>query len=144
MEIREMTREDLPQVAQLYYGFWGKTSDLAKMEGSFARIKEQDSHILLVAQEGEYLIGTVMGVVCQEIYGDCRPFLVLENMIVSSHARQKGVGKKLVEELEHRAQERGCTQILVQTEKKRLDAVAFYNSLGYDPEPMQGYKKKLQ
>jgi len=37
---------------------------------------------LLSAVENSLLIGSAMGVICGELYGDCRPFLVLENMIV--------------------------------------------------------------
>ena len=143
MEIRQMTQDDLPQVAKLYQGFWGEKSNISKMKASFARIIERQSHILLVAEEAGECLGTVMGVVCEEIYGECQPFCVLENMIVDSDRRGKGVGRRLVEGLEAEAKGRGCTQILVQTEKSRPDAVAFYNALGYDPTPMQGYKKKL-
>lgn len=41
-----------------------------------------------------------MGVICEELYGDCRPFLVLENMIIDKSYRKKGIGKALISELE--------------------------------------------
>ncbi len=148
MIIRTIEKVDLPQVADLYQGFWGEKSDIARMEDALEKMNLHHSHIILVAQEddakpGDKLLGTVMGVICPDIYGDCRPFLVLENMIVRREARQRGVGRQLVHTLEAEARERGCTQILLLTEKGRHDAVEFYNSLGYDPHPMQGYKKKL-
>ncbi len=47
-------------------------------------------HILLAAEDGGRLVGSVMGVVCEELYGDGRPFLVVENLIVDKEQRRKG------------------------------------------------------
>lgn len=47
-------------------------------------------HILLAAEDGGRLVGSVMGVVCEELYGDGRPFLVVENLIVDKGQRRKG------------------------------------------------------
>lgn len=67
------------------------------------------------------LVGSVMGVTCEELYGSCKPFLVLENMIVDRKYRNKGVGKALISEIEKIAAE----------------------TLGYSPNTHKGFKKKL-
>jgi ribosomal protein S18 acetylase RimI-like enzyme len=72
-----------------------------------------------------------MGVICEELYGDCKPFLVLENMIVDETYRNQGVGKALVSELEKIATKRNCTQVILVTESNRIDACKFYESAGY-------------
>ena len=62
-------------------------------------------HILLAAEDGGRLVGSVMGVVCEELYGDGRPFLVVENLIVDKEQRRKGAGRML-RELEKAAEAR--------------------------------------
>jgi GNAT superfamily N-acetyltransferase len=84
-----------------------------------------------------------MGIICEELYGSCDSFLVLENMIVDKTVRNKGVGKALIKELERIAKEINCTQILLITENDRIDAIKFYESAGYNPTTHRGFKKKI-
>jgi ribosomal protein S18 acetylase RimI-like enzyme len=143
MVIRDMQKQDLAQLAALYEQFWGEKSDAEAMARQLDRLSTRDSHILLAAEGDGRLLGSVMGVICEELYGDCRPFLVLENMIVDRNLRRAGIGRALMAELERRAKARGCTQVILVTEKDRQDACAFYESAGFAPDKNAGYKKKL-
>ena len=80
MEIRNMIRTDIPQLAILYQQFWNEHSDLLRMQNQFDKLSKDERYILLSAVMDNKLVGSVMGVVCQELYGNCKPFLVLENM----------------------------------------------------------------
>jgi len=144
MEIRALTVEDMESLAQLYYQFWNEACDVPKMKASFHAMQGDGAYLLLGAQDGDQLVGSVMGVVCRELYGDCAPFLVLENMIVDKQYRNRGVGKLLFGELEARARLRGCAQIILVTESGRKDAHRFYESMGFHPTANKGYKKKLE
>ena len=128
-----MNENDLPQLAELYRRFWNEESDLEAMKKQFRNVSGKDTHILLCAADDDRLLGSVMGVVCEELYGDCRPFLVIENMIVHENARRKGVAAALLHELELRAKERSCTQMILVTESDRNDACGFYESNGFTP-----------
>ncbi|MBC2581667.1 GNAT family N-acetyltransferase [Clostridium sp. DJ247] len=143
MIIRKMIIEDIPELAMLYMQFWNENSCIEKMQKQFRKMQHSDTHILLSAVEESRLIGSVMGIVCEELYGDCRPFLVIENMIVDKNCRKKGIGKALFLEVERIANERNCTQIILVTETDRLDACSFYESVGFKPTANKGYKKKL-
>ncbi|HEY8909393.1 MAG TPA: GNAT family N-acetyltransferase [Desulfosporosinus sp.] len=143
MIVREMIKEDIPQLAQLYTQFWGEESCIDTMYIKFNKFQENGSHILLSAVEDNHLIGSVMGVICEELYGNCKSFLVLENMIVDKVQRNRGIGKALISELERRAAEK-CDQIILVTETSRIDAYRFYESVGYKPEIHKGFKKKLK
>ncbi len=143
MIVRSVEARDLPQLAELYEQFWGEKSNPEKMAGQLEKLEGRDTHILLAAVEGSKLLGSVMGIVCEELYGDCSPFLVVENMIVDKACRRAGVGHALLTELEKRAKIRGCTQMILVTEKSRLDACGFYESAGFEPDKHTGYKKKL-
>ncbi|HPR79490.1 MAG TPA: GNAT family N-acetyltransferase, partial [Candidatus Limiplasma sp.] len=109
MIVRSVEACDLPQLAALYEQFWGEPSYPEKMASQLENLERKGSHIVLCAAEGDQLLGSVMGVVCEELYGDCRPFLVAENMIVDRDCRRGGVGRALLAELENHARQRGCT-----------------------------------
>lgn len=77
------------------------------------------------------------------MYGDCKSFLVLENMIVDKEYRHRGIGTALISEIERRAAEK-CNQIILVTDTNRIDACKFYESVVYKPETHKGFKKKLK
>ena len=144
MVVRDMAPGDMHSLAKLYAHFWGEQSDIEKMREKFAQLCENDAYILLCAAEQDQLVGTVMGVVCEELYGDCQPFLLLENMVVDGTKRKKGIGRALYTELERRARGKGCSQVILVTETYREDACAFYESLGFHPTANKGFKKKFE
>lgn len=143
MIIRKMHEEDIPGLAILYKQFWDEDSCVEKMQKQFKKLEHNDTHIILSAVMRGHVIGSVMGIVCEDIYGDCRPFLVLENMIVEKSFRNQGVGNALFAELEKLAKAQNCTQIILVTEADRTEACNFYESMGFDPVINKGYKKKL-
>ena len=140
--IRQLEKRDLSRLANLYYQFWGDHSDVAEMENQFDMMQTENTHIILVCEINNTIVGSVMGVVCRELYGDCRPFMVVENMIVDKAHRRNGIGRQLLCALETAAKERHCTQMILVTEKDRADACAFYEAYGFSKNTT-GYKKKV-
>jgi len=143
MTIRDLQIEDIESLSKLYYLFWNEDSDKQKMKDKFNQLKDNGSYIFLCAEENSTLIGSLMGIICEELYGDCKPFLVVENMVVDSAYRKKGIGKALFVEVEKRAKSNGCTQIILVTEAERNGACGFYESIGFHPTANEGYKKKI-
>jgi GNAT superfamily N-acetyltransferase len=143
MIIRDMIADDIPQLEKLYRQFWGEESYIETMKKQFDKLHKNDTYIFLNALEKNYLIGSVMGVVCEELYGNCKPFLVVENMIVDKNHRNKGVGKALLSKIENIAAMRNCSQVIFVTERNRDDALKFYESAGYCSQSHVGFKKKL-
>jgi len=142
MFIRRMELEDMNQLSILYQQFWNELSDVNKMQEQFVKMKNSETYILLSAVEDNKLIGSVMGIICEELYGECKPFLLVENMIVDKNNRRKGTGKALLTELEKLAKEKNCTQMILVTESDRSDACGFYETYGFQMNN-KGYKKKL-
>lgn len=143
--IRDLLRTDLPDLAELNKLFWDEEheSNLEKMYALFDRLNADPSYILLgYFSPDNKLVGVVMGIVCQELYGECQPFLLFENMVVDTRVRRMGIGKQLFLEVEKRAVLSGCRQIILVTEKSRASARAFYESVGFSKEHA-GYKKKI-
>ncbi|WP_424244719.1 putative N-acetyltransferase YhbS [Elusimicrobium posterum] len=143
MIIRNLTAQDMQQLSFLYRTYWQEDSNIEKMTEVFEKIKDSPAYILLAAEENGELLGSVMGIVCQELYGECKPFLVVENLAVSPNARKKGVGKALMAEIEKKAKEQNCKQIILVTESDRQDAISFYPKIGFHPTANKGFKKKI-
>lgn len=143
MEIERLTEGDLPRLAELYKQFWGEDSSLDKMRATFQKLSNNPNYVFLVAKSNRRVVGSVMGIVCEELYGECRPFMVVEDVIVDKEQRRKGIGASLMHELETIAADRVCGYIIFVTEKERIDAHRFYESLGYKPDAYKGFKKRL-
>ncbi len=144
MIVRDMEKDDIPQLAQLYNQFWDEeTSQVEGMYRKLDKLQGNGTYILLSAVKDNRLVGTVMGVICEELYGECKAFLVLENLIVDKAYRNQGVGKALVAELERRVAGK-CTQVILVTEADRDDALKFYESVGYKSDTHRGFKKELK
>lgn len=143
MEIAELSERDLESLAGLYKQFWGEDSSLEKMRATFRRLSNNQNYIFLGAKQDDCLAGSVMGIVCEELYGECRPFMVVEDFIVDTDHRRKGVGSQLMHELERRAVDHDCAYIIFVTEQDRTTAHQFYQSLGYSLDKYKGFKKRL-
>jgi len=143
MKITRLTEYDLSDLAKLFRQFWGEKSSLEKMRLTFSKVATNPAYILLAAKQNDRLIGFVMGVICEELYGDCKPFMVVEDLIVDKNHRRSGAGSALMGELEKYAIDHDCCQIIFVTETDRTEAHRFYKALGYEFEPYKGFKKRM-
>ncbi|MBS3999682.1 MAG: GNAT family N-acetyltransferase [Desulfobulbaceae bacterium] len=142
--IRKLKEEDLVEVAKLYTLFWGDKMNLYKMKEKFLQISQDDKYIFLVAEKDQNIVGTIQGIICEELYGECFPFLVMENFVVDENHQGNGIGRKLLYELERIGMQKNCSQIVFITESDRKDTVKFYEKVGFDSISHKGFKKKLK
>jgi ribosomal protein S18 acetylase RimI-like enzyme len=142
--IGRLAAQDLPALAALYRAFRGEESSLPRMRSVFRRLESDPSYIFLAARETGRLVGTLLGIVCEELYGDCRPFVVVEDLIVDPDRRRRGVGASLIAEIEQLARHRGCSYIMFVTDSDRAEARSFYQSQGYVSGAYAGFKKYLE
>lgn len=144
MIVESVQLSDLKSLSELYEELNGITTDINKMRDNLEWILlNPDYYLMCVKNEINQLIGSALGIVCHDIVGECRPFMVLENMIVSKKYRKLGVGKKLVQQVEQIARNRNCYYIMLVSLLKRKEAHKFYQSLGYSLDVVQGFKKYL-
>ena len=144
VKIRKLLQGDLQALARLYMQFWDEESSPDRMRARYEELSTNPKYMILCATIDEVVVGSIMGIVCDELYGECRPFLVMENLIVAAEYRRKGIGQALLRELEKQAREWKCSQILFITEADRKDAVSFYEAAGYSARKHIGFKKSLE
>jgi GNAT superfamily N-acetyltransferase len=143
MEVIALTEQDLPDLAQLYRQFRGEQSSLVDMRKTLRRLQRNRNYTLLGVREGGHLVGSAMGILCRELYGRCRSFMVAEDVIVDRMHRRRGVGTALMQAIEQEAVRNHCSYIMLVTDADRLQALDFYEHLGYHPDRYRACKKYL-
>ncbi|AIQ46675.1 hypothetical protein R70723_12940 [Paenibacillus sp. FSL R7-0273] len=141
--IREIEADSLTELIELYRELTGEPTDPARLAEAFASIKADSRYILLGAYVDGELMGSLMGILCQDLVGDCRPFMVIENVVVSARARRQGLARQLMTAIEKLAHERNCCYIILVSGEKRKEAHVFYEKMGYRVEKVEGYRKHL-
>lgn len=140
--IRKAQPEDAYELSELFTELVGEPSDIEEMKKQLQFVDTQPNYYIAVACAENEVVGTAMGIVCVDLVGNCAPFLLIENVVVSSKYQKLGIGKKLMTELENFAIQRRCNFILLASSHERKEAHHFYESLGYD-DKKKGYFKQL-
>ena len=146
---RLATRGDLPHLVRLLAADQlgaerespGEPLDAGYLE-AFAAIERDPNNELLVAE----IDGAVAGVL-QLSYlpsltyrGSWRA--QVEGVRVDGAMRGRGIGRALLEEAARRARARGCRLLQLTTDRRRDDAIRFYEDLGFRPSHL-GMKRDL-
>lgn len=144
MIIQPVEEGHLAALSGLYRELTGAESDPDKMAATYALIRGNPQYHLIGAFDDDgRLVGTAMGIVCYDLVKSCRPFVVVENVVVAEASRGKGVGKALMLELERIAVSYGCSYAILVSGAHRVEAHQFYYSLGYGPGHAVGFKKQF-
>jgi len=145
LRVERIQIDDLPQLAGLYDQLVQEKTNRDKMKEIFISMDKRDDYYLLGAKtDNNLLIGSIMGIVCLDLLKQCRPFMVMENLIVDSRWHGKGAGKLLLAEIESIAIQRNCIFIQFCSSSYRQAAHKFYEACGYDLNEVHGFRKFLQ
>jgi GNAT superfamily N-acetyltransferase len=142
--IRPMQKADLDAIAALWSELgwmkWIGQSAPEQIESIMAqRLAESqadESHVALVAEDGK---GEVLGYTAMHYL----PYFMMQGpeayvseLFVSSDARGKGVGKRLLEHLKGLAKERGCCRMMLFTGRDRESYErGFYKKQDWEERP---------
>ena len=127
MRIREFRLDDYAVVFELW-----KTAGLEIRPGDqFEDVKlkvRRDPDLFLVAEEGEQIVGTVMGA------WDGRRGWIYHLAVRPDHQR-KGIGATLVSTLERRLAAKGASRVNAQVYSSNKASLEFFKAAGYEPRP---------
>ena len=143
MQIERIREADLPALAALYEQLQPAEHSVQAMRKVLPTVGKDSNHILLGAKLDGKLVGSVLAVVCQMLFGQCKSFMVVEDVVVAEQYRRTGVGSALMGELEEYAIQTQCRYIILITDTDRKEAQCFYKSLGYESASYVAFKKKL-
>ena len=143
LTLEKATVDDLESLAQLYEELSGEETDLFEMKENFKLMESNPNYIVLTAKEDNLVVGSVMGIICLDLVRKCKPFMVIENVVVKRNWRGRGIGVKLMEEIEEIGRKRNCYYTMFVSGGHRKESHKFYEAVGYDLDSVQGFKKYL-
>jgi ribosomal protein S18 acetylase RimI-like enzyme len=144
MQISPIAEEDLPQLIQLYQQLIPNEYSQERLRDAFLRNQASGNPIVIGAKIGDKLIGTLLAVRAQMLFGACKAFMVVEDVVVDAAYRRKGVGSALMRNVEQHALDNNCSYIMLITDADRHESQQFYKSLGYNTEEYRAFKKHLK
>ncbi len=100
-------------------------------------LRKQANRLILLA----LIDGRPVGIaVCFEGFStfNARPLLNIHDLAVHPGYQQRGVGRRLLDEVERRAQERGCCRVTLEVLEKNDVARRLYRSLGFRGDGVDG------
>ena len=92
--------------------------------------KDPNQHLIVAEDEGE-IIGTAQLSMIQYLTYQGGSRAQIEAVRIKSSRRGSGLGEKLIKWMIKKAQTEGAHLIQLTTDKKRLDALSFYEKLGF-------------
>ncbi len=124
--LREFTMDDYDAV----YAIWqnaapGVGIGFSDTRGEIVKKLARDPDLFLVAQEGDRIIGTVIGGY------DGRRGMIYHLAVVPEY-RQQGIGKLLMAEVEKRLKDKGCQRCYLLVKHDARDVIDFYRGIGWD------------
>jgi len=134
---REAQIEDLSNlVALLGDDELGQTrenmTELALYEQAFKAILADPNHLILVIANDEKPIGCVQISYLPNLTFRGTWRAQLEGVRIAKKHRGQGLGKQLIQEAITLAKARGCGIVQLTTNRSRPEAVAFYETLGFE------------
>ncbi|MCG3089289.1 GNAT family N-acetyltransferase [Sporosarcina cyprini] len=98
---------------------------------AFRAIELDPNNELLVASLDEELVGVLQITFTPYITYQGGWRATIEGLRTSASVRGKGVGSQMIRFAIDRAKDRGCHLVQLTTDKKRPDAIRFYEQLGF-------------
>ena len=134
---------DIPKLNSLLSQLSGSLADPVKMAEKMKKIDCNEDAMLLVAENTENgdLCGSLFGLVFEDICGECKPILMIENVVTDEAYRRTGIGRSMFEFIENWGREKDCHYCILVSGMQRTGAHRFYDAIGYNE--VKGYKKYL-
>ena len=142
MTIRKAMVNDAPRLAELSAAL-GYPVEPDVIARRLARLFSRPEHLVLVAEAADNLVAGWVHAAEHDILVIGR-FCEILGLVVAADHRGKGIGRRLVEEVEHWARERGLDRVSVRSNVIRTQSHPFYERAGYVREKTQhAYRKQL-
>ena len=141
--IREAKVRDSDRLAELS-GMLGYPIDSETIRHRLERLLVRPNHTVLVAEVSPNPVAGWIHAAEQDIL-EVGSFCEILGLVVAMEFRGKGMGRRLVEQIENWALERGLKEVSVRSNVLRPESHPFYERLGYARVKTQhAYRKRIQ
>ncbi|RCW64541.1 GNAT family N-acetyltransferase [Saliterribacillus persicus] len=142
MDIREATINDVPDLVSLMEQL-GYPTSIDKFKMRFNTITANPSYHTLVTEMDGKIVG-MAGLCTGLFYEYDGSYVQIVAFVVNTNYRRKGIGEKLIQEVESWAKKQGAIAIALNSGNRKEREVAhhFYTSMGYTAKST-GFGKSL-
>lgn len=142
MIIEKLKTEDIQELLNLYKELIDCENSVNKSVEIYKEMLKDDKYLLLVAKENNQIVGSILAISCLLLGFNGGNFMVIEDVIVKDGLRGKGIGKKLMNEVDKFATKNNCVYSILVSSGHRHIAHKFYENCGFI-EDVKGFRKGL-
>ncbi|MDY6781398.1 MAG: GNAT family N-acetyltransferase [Cyanobacteriota bacterium] len=128
MKIRLACEDDAHRLVRLSAQL-GYPATVSQMQQRLKTLLHHEDHAIYVAAIGKEVVGWVHVHRCALAIAPTLALIFA--LAVDENYRRRAIGRKLVEQIEQWARDKGCHSVLVRSNIIRQDAHGFYQHLGY-------------
>lgn len=135
--------QDIAQFNDLMDDLTTHAHDQDKLLRLIRKINAREDAYLMVAEDAETgrLCGSSMAIIFDDFCDECRPVLVIENVVTHHEYQHRGVGRQMFDEIEAWGRTKEANYAILCSAMHRTVAHKFYDALGY--HEVKGFKKYL-
>ena len=133
---RSATRADVPTIVSLLADDVlgaGREGDTDAYWTAFERVAADPRTELIVADIGGEVAGTLQLTFLPGLSRMGAERAQIEAVRVAASHRRRGLGREMITWAVEQARGRGCALVQLTSDKRRSDAIRFYESLGFEP-----------
>lgn len=134
LQIRQASQDDIAAVLGLYAQPGmddGKVLSEEAAQEVFAQFSRYPNYRLFVAVDGTTVVGSYALLVMHNLAHRGTPSAIAEDVVVAADRQGKGIGRQMMAHAVEEARAAGCYKLALSSNRKRAQAHAFYESLGF-------------
>ena len=135
IDMRQALPADIPAVLALYAQPSlddGKVLDDDAAQQVFAQFARYPNYRLFVAIEDSAVVGSYALLIMHNLAHCGTPSAIAEDVVVTRASQGQGIGRQMMAHALSEARRAGCYKLALSSNRKRIQAHAFYESLGFD------------
>jgi GNAT superfamily N-acetyltransferase len=145
MDIRPLTKEDLPALLRLYRHLHSSDNPLpssSEIEAVWSEIMSNKRFQYFGGFADSKLVSSCALSILPNLTRGCRPYGLIENVVTHPTHRKRGYGTALLRSALSYAWTAGCYKVMLLTGRKDEATLRFYQSVGFDPNGKQAFIAK--
>lgn len=141
--INSNNQKELLELNEMMEQLMEKAHDIHKLADIIDRYNHREDAYLLGAfdEESGQMCGSMLGIIFEDYCGECKPLMIVENVVVHQDYRQKGIGKLMFDEIEQWGKTHNVNYALLCSDMEREGAHQFYRAIGC--KEVKGFKKYM-
>ena len=143
--IREIRREDLPDLLRLYTYLHDNPYPVIDqyIEDIWSEILNDRNHHILLGHANGVLVSTCVVIIMRNLTRGQRPYALIENVVTHPDFRRYGYGLRILAVAKEIAVQENCYKIMLMTGSKESGTLDFYRKAGYNSDEKTAFIQRL-